>query len=131
MSLTPREKFLSLDNLPGEFVEAFGSRYFIATVGAEIRAAVVRAQVNAANDGSFGADFIEMVPSICVAAVRDAESKARMFTKADLPVLAELDQKELQRMALIAIKHSGMGVNAVEDAGKNSVGIPSESSASS
>lgn len=102
-------------------------------VDIEIRgmSGAARAQMTqAAADNEGGVNYVRMMPNIVIGCVFDPETGERVFNDDDHEIVMEKSGSALDNIVKVAMRLSGFGDKAVDEAGKDSSSTQSEGSTS-
>ena len=102
-------------------------------VDIEIRgmSGAARAQMTqSAADNDGGINYIKMMPNVVIGCVFDPETGERVFNDNDHEIVMEKSGSALDDIVKVAMRLSGFGEKAVDEAGKGSSSIQSEGSTS-
>jgi hypothetical protein len=81
-----------------------------------------------AADNNGGVDYVRMMPNIVIGCVFDPETGERVFNDDDHEIVMEKSGSALDNIVKVAMRLSGFGDKAVDEAGKDSLSIQSEGS---
>jgi hypothetical protein len=81
-----------------------------------------------AADNNGGVDYVRMMPNIVIGCVFDPETGERVFNDDDHEIVMEKSGSALDNIVKVAMRLSGFGDKAVDEAGKDSSSIQSEGS---
>lgn len=121
-----RDKILPLDDSKRESLEVpeWGCTIEVRSMSGKQRARLMK-QVA---DENGKVDIEKLYPDLVIATCYDPETGERIFEQPDRDQLAEKNSAILDKLAQTAMRLSGIQTNAVEEAAKNSKGIPNATS---
>jgi hypothetical protein len=114
-----RDRIFAVDDLQREIVmiEQWGIEVEVRGMSGAARAAII--QNAASNNGNL--DFGKMMPELVISCTFDPETGEQVFDDSDLPNIMSKSGAALDKITTIAMRLSGFGADAVDEAGKGSL----------
>lgn len=113
-----REQIIKADDITSETVDVpeWNVKVEVRTLSGRDRAKMLKSHM----DSEGVLDIEKLYPALLIAAVFDPDSGDKVFTEFDYDVLNNKSGAALERVAQVAIRLSGLGGEAVAEAGKGS-----------
>jgi hypothetical protein len=124
-----RDRIIAVDDLQREIVkiDQWNLEVEVRGMSGAARAAIV--QDAADNNGSV--NFQKMLPEIVSQCVYDPETGEQVFGPNDKDLIMSKSGAALEKISSVAMRLSGFGENAVDEAGKGSSSTPNGGSSTS
>jgi len=117
-----RDRIIAVDDTQKEIVkiEEWGVEVEIRGMSGASRASI--SQDAAENNGNI--NFMKMMPELVVQCCFDPETGEQVFEASDKDLVMSKSGAVLDRIVTVAMRLSGFGQNAVDEAGKGSLSTP-------
>jgi len=117
-----RDRIIAVDDTQKEIVkiEEWGVEVEIRGMSGAARASI--SQDAAENNGNI--NFLKMMPELVVQCCFDPETGEQVFEASDKDLVMSKSGAVLDRIVTVAMRLSGFGQNAVDEAGKGSLSTP-------
>jgi hypothetical protein len=127
--LSLRDRILAAEDIESElvYVRQWDAKLEVRGLTGDERANLLEMSMNPKTERI---DAKVLYPAVIVAATYDPATGIKVFTPADMPAIGGKAGGALEQVASVALRLSGLGDNALADAGKDSLKTPNADSTS-